>query len=95
MLVSEPLQRLVQLLQDLKILGEVSVEPNQSVISIVGTEMQTDSHIQGRVFEALNKSRVKIHMVSLSNALINLSFVVDDAACDTSVRLLHHEFFNS
>ena len=78
---------------DLGACGEVQVQGAQSIISIVGAEMQRDCVILGRVFDLLDKNSVKVNMASLGNALINLSIVINDADCDRSVQLLHRAFF--
>ncbi|EKD92513.1 MAG: hypothetical protein ACD_28C00411G0003 [uncultured bacterium] len=93
--VDESPDQIQPLLEDLKNLGQVDLQPAQSIISMVGTEMQEECHIHGRIFDTLNEHRIPIHMASIGNKLINLTVVVDDQECDRAVTLLHQEFFSA
>ncbi len=93
MSVDEDPAQLKALIKDLAEVGEVSTQSQQSIISIVGTEMQNGLTIHGRLFDALDRAKIPIHLISMGNALINLSLVVDDQHCEKAVRLLHQVFF--
>jgi len=93
MSVDENPVQLKALIRDLGEVGEVSTQSQQSIVSIVGTEMQNGLTIHGRLFDALNRAQIPIHLISMGNALINLSLVVDDQHCEQAVRLLHQVFF--
>jgi aspartate kinase len=91
--VDEKPHEIKPLLCDLQTLGEVTTQGNQSIVSIVGSEMAQECHSHGRIFATLNRAKIKINMASIGNALINLSLVVKDSDCDQTVQLLHDEFF--
>lgn len=96
MSVEEPIEALQGLLKDLSTLGEVTTQENQSIICLVGTEMQNhSSSIFMQIFEPFHRYDIPIRMISLGDALINFSLVVDDAHCEQAVQQLHHSLFSS
>jgi aspartate kinase len=80
--------------EDLARLGDVSVSPAQSIISVVGAEIAECDDLMSRTFTALHRAGIKVNLISFGDAKINLSLIVDDAACDGSVQALHDEFFS-
>lgn len=83
------------LIAELRTLGGVSVLEKQSMICLVGHELQGAKQIQGRVFSVLNSQGIAVSMISQSSSQINLSFVVSDEQCEKAVRLLHQDFFGA
>jgi aspartate kinase len=83
--------RLDELLVDLRMLGDVSIERDRAVVAIVGSGIGDRGDCMGRALQALGNMRV--HMVSLSASGINLTVVVDGDAMQDAMRSLHREFF--
>ena len=83
--------QLDELLLDLRLLGDVSVERDRAVIAIVGAGIGDRGDGMGRALRALGETHV--HMLSLSASGINLTVVVDGAAMHDAMRALHTEFF--
>jgi aspartate kinase len=83
--------RLDELLVDLRLLGDVSIERDRAVVAIVGSGIGDRGDCMGRALTALGDMHV--HMVSLSATGINLTVVVDGAAMHDAMRALHGEFF--
>ncbi len=77
--------------RDLKELGVVSIESDQSIICLVGQDLWKNSEIISRVFSTLQ--RVPIRMISLGSSDTNLSLVVPQAEVESTVKSLHKEFF--
>ena len=77
--------------RDLKELGIVSSESDQSIICLVGQDLWKNSEIISRVFSTLQ--RVPIRMISLGSSDTNLSLVVPQAEVESTVKSLHKEFF--
>ena len=77
--------------RDLKELGIVSVENDQSIICLVGQDLWKNSEIISRVFSTLQ--RVPIRMISLGSSDTNLSLVVPQTEVEKTVKCLHKEFF--
>ncbi len=83
--------RLDELLLDLRLLGDVSVERDRAVVAIVGAGIGDRGDSMGRALRALGDTHV--HMLSLSASGINLTIVVDGPAMQDVMRALHAEFF--
>jgi len=79
------------LIVDLSHLGDVSVERNRGIISIVGSGLADDSATMARALAAIAPAR--IHMLSLGASAINLTALVDAEDLAKAMRGLHAEFF--
>jgi aspartate kinase len=79
------------MLDDLRALGEVSVERNRAVIAIVGAGLGGNSAIMARALGAL--AGIRVRMISLSASEINLTIIVDGDELTRAMRALHGEFF--
>ncbi|MEE8577033.1 MAG: aspartate kinase, partial [candidate division Zixibacteria bacterium] len=90
MTIDEPVN-LELITRDLKELGIVSIESDQSIICLVGQDLWKNSEIISRVFSTLQ--RVPIRMISLGSSDTNLSLVVPQAEVESTVKSLHKEFF--
>jgi aspartate kinase len=85
--------RLDELVVDLRMLGDVSVERDRAIVAIVGSGIGDRADCMGRALTALGDMHV--HMVSLSATGINLTILVDGSAMQQAMRVLHAEFFPS
>jgi aspartate kinase len=79
------------LIVDLSQLGDVAVERNRGVLSIVGSAVAHDSATLARALASIAPMRV--HMLSLSATGINLTMVVDGEEVPRAMKALHDEFF--
>ena len=83
--------RLDELVVDLRMLGDVSIERDRAIVAIVGSGIGDRSDCMGRALRALGDMHV--YMVSLSATGINLTVVVQGLAMHDAMRALHAEFF--
>ncbi len=83
---------LEQLLDDLRKMGEVEIEPDVATISVVGDNLRTAKGMAGRIFSAMKD--VNIRMISQGASEINVGFVVEGEDVFRAVQHLHHEFFS-
>jgi aspartate kinase len=83
--------RLDSLLVDLRDLGDVSIERNRGILSIVGAGICDAGGAMGRALMALGE--VRIYMMSLSSTGINLTVIVDGSQVNAAMQRLHREFF--
>ncbi len=81
------------LVPDLSRFGTVTVERNRGIVALVGAGLGTETGAMARALGAL--PGVRVHMLSLSASLINLTLVVDGDQVDPAMRQLHREFFAS
>lgn len=77
---------------ELREFAEVSIEPEQAIVCMVGEGINSTPGIAGRVFTALNGTNIR--MVSQGASALNLSFVVNGKDLVRAVEALHEEFFS-
>ncbi|MFI5239499.1 MAG: aspartate kinase, partial [Gemmatimonadales bacterium] len=82
-----------ELVVDLRMLGDVSLERDRAIVAIVGSGIGDRGDAMGRALTALGDMHV--HMVSLSATGINLTVVVDGPRMHDAMSALHGEFFSS
>ena len=82
---------LEELLVDLRELGDVTIARDKGVLAVVGAGIGDGGEAMGRALGAL--AGVKIHLLSLSAAGINLSVVLDAAETAPAMAKLHDAFF--
>lgn len=86
-------ENLAALLEDLSQLGKVTVEKDQAIISLVGSELSRDGDVTSRALAVFDRQKFPINMLSMSSARINLNVVTDTVHADEIIRSLHAEFF--
>ena len=79
------------LVSDLRALGDVSIDRNRGVVSIVGAALADGGSTMARALDALGD--IRLHMVSLSATGINLTVVVDAEHVQPAMQRLHDAFF--
>jgi aspartate kinase len=79
------------LVVDLRGLGDVTIERNRGIVSIVGNGLAEGGTSMSQALAAIGDLRV--HMLSLSSSRINLTVVVDGEQVAPAMRRLHDAFF--
>jgi aspartate kinase len=82
-----------QLMIDLQALGDVTLERNRGVVSIVGSGLSDSGTAMARAMSAVGG--IRVHMLSLSSSGINLTVVVDGDQVKPAMQRLHAEFFGT
>lgn len=82
---------LEQVVTELKRLGEVEVEPNYSVICVVGEGLRSSSGLASKIFSTI--SDINISLISHGASSVNLTFVVKEDVAGEVIKRLHNEFF--
>jgi aspartate kinase len=85
-------EKLEHILGELREFAEVSVEKNQSIVSLVGENIRHTPGVAARVFKALKE--INVRMISQGASLLNLSFVVAMEDVRPAMQALHDEFFS-
>lgn len=80
-------------IEELREVGEVTVEENKSLICLVGNGMKNTVGLAARIFSAVGKNSINIDMVSQGASEINFGFIVDGNDAEKAVQCLHKEFF--
>jgi len=92
-LTIDNMERLEEILGELRQIAEVDVERGQAIVCLVGDNIRNTPGVARRTFMALDA--INIRMISQGASLLNLSFVVAEADLRRVVEALHEEFFAS
>ena len=83
--------RLGEILAELRQIAEVDVEPDQTIVCLVGDNIRYTPGVARRTFMALEG--LNIRMISQGASLLNLSFAIAETDLRRAVEALHEEFF--
>ncbi|PIE04443.1 MAG: aspartate kinase [Spirochaetales bacterium] len=87
----ERTDRLEEIIDRLKELGEVSAEKGMAIICMVGEHLWKDPAFPAKAFGALED--IPIRMISLGASEVNLSLVVPENQAEKALNNLHSHFF--
>jgi len=76
---------------DLREHGDVTVERNRGIVSVVGTGLSDGGKAMACALTAIGD--IRVHMLSLSASGINLTVVVDGEQVTPAMQRLHAAFF--
>jgi aspartate kinase len=82
---------LESLVPALSALGDVSVERDRAIVSVVGAAISEEGGAMGNAISALDG--IKLHMMSLSATGINLTIIIDGDQLNPAMERLHTAFF--
>lgn len=77
-------------IEELKEFSNVTLEPGQTVICIVGEGMRHTPGVSGRVFSTLGTAGVNVEMIAQGGSEINITFLVDDKDVDRAIKALYY-----
>jgi aspartate kinase len=83
--------RLEPILEELKRIGEVNVDPAKAIVCVVGDNLKFTPGVAARLFRALGD--INVNMISQGASVINLTFVINDREIEKAIGLLHADFF--
>ncbi len=83
-------KRLGEAIKELKEFSNVTLEPGQTVICIVGEGMRHTPGVSGRVFSTLGTAGVNVEMIAQGGSEINITFLVDDKDVDRAIKALYY-----
>ena len=86
----ENLEKAVKLLEEAYPENHISTNSEVSKVSVVGGGMQSHAGVAAKMFEALYKAGINIHMISTSE--IKISVLIDRKDADKAVEFIHDEF---
>jgi aspartate kinase len=70
--------------------GQVSVEDQKAIVSLVGKDLRKDSSVLARVFQTMEG--IPVRLISLGSSDTNLSLVVSEDDGLQTVQQLHSAF---
>lgn len=80
-----------KVVEDLRRLGEVDVEPGYAVVCVVGEGLRASTGLASKIFSTIDD--VNIALVSHGASSVNLTFVVKEEFVADVIKRLHKEFF--
>lgn len=86
-LTLEDTTALPAILEDLRPLGEVTLEPHRAIVCVVGEGLRATPGVAGRVFRAI--ADINVSVISFGASRVNLTFVVEEGRVRETVRRLH------
>jgi aspartate kinase len=90
-LTIDNVERLDEILAEIRQFAEVATERDQAIVCLVGDNIRYTPGVARRIFMALDG--INIRMISQGASLLNLSFVVAESDLFRTVSALHQEFF--
>ncbi len=91
-LTLDNVSKLDAIVEDLKTLGDVEVNPKAALICLVGNNLKYTPGVARRAFGSMGD--INILMVSHGASNINFSFIVDEKDANLTVQKLHADFFS-
>lgn len=76
-------------------LEPLMVEPDLSIIALVGEQMKRHTGVSGKMFDALGKNGINIRAIAQGSSERNISAVIDTRDVRKAVNVLHEAFFES
>jgi aspartate kinase len=91
-LTLDNVSKLDAIVEDLKSLGDVEVNPKAALICLVGNNLKYTPGVARRAFGSI--ADINILMVSHGASNINFSFIVDENDANVAIQKLHADFFS-
>ncbi len=85
--VEDGAEQLPAVVEELKAMGDVRVEPGRAIICVVGEGLRTTPGIAARVFETIRD--INVSLISQGASRVNLTFVVEEEQARETVARLH------
>jgi len=82
---------LEKIVSEMSEFSQVSTEPDQAIVCLVGENIRHTPGVAARAFGSLGG--LNIRMISQGASLLNLSFVIAENDVNPAVEALHREFF--
>lgn len=85
-------ERLEEIRKKLSEFSEVSIEPNQAIVCLVGDNIRYTRGVASHVFHALGD--INVRMISQGASVLNMGVVIAEEDLRSAVERLHAEFFS-
>jgi len=82
-----------QLVADLERFAQVTSEPRQAIVSVVGENLRGRQGIAASIFGSVAAAGVNVRMISQGASEINITFVIREEDVPAAVRRLHSDLF--
>jgi aspartokinase/homoserine dehydrogenase 1 len=79
----------------MEIINRIIVEPDFSVIAVVGKHMRNTVGIAGKFFSALGDNFINIAAIAQGSSELNISAVISSKNELKAINVIHHKFFSA
>ena len=69
------------------------IEPNLSIVAVVGDKMKSHQGISGKMFSTLGKNNVNIRAIAQGASERNITAVISESDVKKALNSLHEQFF--
>ncbi len=83
---------LSSLKKELDPVGQLTVESEKVIVSVVGEQMKNNPALTWQIIEMLNKAAIHLDLISQFASQISLMFIINERDIDKAVKLLHKHF---
>lgn len=73
----------------------LAIEPDLSIVALVGENMKSHPGISGRMFSAMGRNGVNIRAIAQGSSEKNISAVISTKDVRKAINVLHEEFFET
>ena len=85
---------LEKLLKALSDTCKVTIVKDVAKVCIIGNEITQDTNLFSEIFNICAQNRVQIHTISVSASRNNITFMINDSDCQSTVNKLHKKLIN-
>ncbi|MGD0337996.1 MAG: bifunctional aspartate kinase/homoserine dehydrogenase I [Bacteroidota bacterium] len=71
----------------------IDVRKDQTIIAVVGENMQGTPGVSGRVFSAVGRNAINVNAIAQGGSELNISFVIDGSQRVRALNVVHEAFF--
>ena len=75
-----------------KIIKKLEVTTDVAIIALIGSGMRGTVGVASKVFDAIEKNKVNVSMITQGSSELNLAFIVKNSDTSTAVQALHDAF---
>lgn len=83
---------LKEIVKELEVFGTISVDPAQTIVTIVGNKIASTEHVLSKIFTSLGDTPIR--MVSFGGSQHNISILVPHDYKEKALQLLHKGLFD-
>ncbi len=76
-------------------IDEVVIEPDMSIIAVVGEDMKHTPAVSGKIFQSLGKNGINIIAIAQGSSELNVSLVIQKQFLKKALNVLHDSLFLS
>jgi len=84
-----------ELVEELSKQGRVHIEANKVIVTVVGEELQPSHELSWRIIRMLSEAGIRLELISQFADQISLTFIINEADIEKTVRLLHERLIKT